>query len=114
MNKETGEAMKNYLASYVDLLVQKFSNREYAIYYCEEDEAEPYKSSGEAIFEHETKSKKNRWYRYYSWNNYTQKFITREVNRDEVRELLTEITKNSRCPLNEYDTEMFKEFGVEI
>ena len=70
MNKETENAMKGYLGAYVDLIVQKHSNREQTIYFSEAHENETYASRGEAIFEHETKSKKNVWYRYFKWGNW--------------------------------------------
>jgi hypothetical protein len=56
MKNETGEMLKNYIKTYVDSLVQKQSNRKYALYYFEENEMY---SSKDETFEHDTKNKRD-------------------------------------------------------
>ena len=106
--------MKDYLGTYVDLLVQKYGNREYAIYYVEEHEDEPFRSRGEAIFEHETRSKKNIWYRYYSWDNNSQNFLTKAITKKEVADILKDAIMKRKINLTNNDIVRFKDFGVEI
>ena len=113
MNEETGKAIENYLDVYVDLLVSKFSNREQAIYFAEVREDETWKSRGEAIFEHETKSKKNVWYRYIKWDNYTQFFVAKEITKEEVACILKDVLLKRKAKLTDYDLKRFREFGVE-
>jgi hypothetical protein len=113
MNEETGNAMKGFLDVYVDLIVQKYSNREQAIYFSETHENETYASRGEAIFEHETRSKKNVWYRYFKWDNYSQFFLAKEITKDEVRDILKDVLLKKKASLTVYDLRRFKEFGAE-